>query len=150
MYDNPVECGIIIYNIKTKEFRRVLHQHKSTQNQTNFSFSVNEKLVWENNPIKVGVDGIALCADRSILYYCPLTGRNLYSIHTDVLKNFETSLKNIEENVKIIGNKYTNTDGMVADNMGNIYYTMIENQGIGMYNPKDSQFKKVISDNRML
>ncbi|MGH1288595.1 L-dopachrome tautomerase-related protein [Bacillus toyonensis] len=150
MYGNPVEGGIIIYNMKTKQFRRVLHQHKSTQDYPNFTFTVNGKSVWENNPIKVGADGIALSADRSILYYCPLTGRNLYSIHTDFLKNFETSLQNIEENVKFIGNKYTNTDGMAADNMGNIYYTMIENQGIGMYNPKDSEFKKVIFDNRML
>ncbi|MEH7280826.1 major royal jelly family protein [Bacillus toyonensis] len=150
MYGNPVEGGIIIYNMKIKQFRRVLHQHKSTQDYPNFTFTVNGKSVWENNPIKVGADGIALSADRSILYYCPLTGRNLYSIHTDFLKNFETSLQNIEENVKFIGNKYTNTDGMAADNMGNIYYTMIENQGIGMYNPKDSEFKKVISDNRML
>ncbi|EJS45445.1 hypothetical protein ICE_05627 [Bacillus cereus BAG1X1-2] len=150
MYGNPVEGGIIIYNMKTKQFRRVLHQHKSTQDYPNFTFTVNGKSFWENNPIKVGADGIALSADRSILYYCPLTGRNLYSIHTDFLKNFETSLQNIEENVKFIGNKYTNTDGMAADNMGNIYYTMIENQGIGMYNPKDSEFKKVIFDNRML
>ncbi|NIO09549.1 MAG: hypothetical protein GTO40_16720, partial [Deltaproteobacteria bacterium] len=75
--------------------------------------------------MRTGADGIALAADRKTLYWCPLTGRNLYAIDTALLQDFNTPLSEIEEAVQDLGDKGTNTDGMGADNKGHIYYTML-------------------------
>ena len=39
---------------------------------------------------------------------------------------------------------------MCADNQGLIYYTMLEGQGIGVYNPARAKFETLISDERMI
>ncbi len=49
-----------------------------------------------------------------------------------------------------LGDKGTNTDGMSADNQGLVYYTMLEGQGIGVYNPDTEEFSELVSDERMI
>lgn len=148
--NHPVVGGIIIYNIKTKTFRRVLNEHYSTQDFPGFIFDIDNRPVYSNTPMKLGADGIALSADRSTLYYCPLTARNLYSINTSLLRNYNTPLEVINRSVRYLGSKGTTTDGMCADNKGNIFYTMLEGKGIGFYSPHNNHFHKLISEDRML
>jgi sugar lactone lactonase YvrE len=106
--------------------------------------------VYKDKPLKIGSDGIALSADRSALYYCPVTGRNLYAINTKLLRNFNMSLEDIDKSVQAIGSKGTNTDGMHADNKGNVFYTMLEGQGVGFYTPMSKGFHNFVADDRML
>jgi Gluconolactonase len=148
--NHPVAGGIIIYNMKTKAFRRVLGQHYSTQDFPGFVFEIDNRPVFRDRPMRLGVDGIALSADRSTLYYCPLTGRNLYSVDTKVLRDFNTTMEEIARGVQSLGSKGTTTDGMHADNQGNVFYTMLEGKGVGLYNPESSAFFDIISDDRML
>jgi sugar lactone lactonase YvrE len=148
--DHPVVGGIIVYNMKTKTFRRVLDRHFSSQDFPGFIFEIDNKPVFKNKPIKIGSDGIALSADRITLYYTPITGRNLYSIDTSLLRDYNHSLEEIERAVQTIGSKGTTTDGMHADNKGNVFYTMLEGKGVGIYNPYRNNFKKFVSDDRML
>jgi sugar lactone lactonase YvrE len=151
--DHEVVGGIIVYNMKTKQLRRVLNQHDSTQDVPGFRFSIAGRPVFTDRPIRLGSDGIALSADRSVLYYCPITGRNLYSIDTALLRNFNTPEQQIRAAVQAIGSKGTTTDGMHADNKGNVWYTMLEGQGVGVYTPQTPQidrFHKFVSDDRML
>jgi sugar lactone lactonase YvrE len=145
-----VAGGIIVYNMKTKTFRRVLDRHYSTQDFPDFVFEIDYKPIFKDRPLKLGADGIALSADRSTLYYCPVTGRNLYAIDTVLLRNFHTPLKKINKAVQSIGSKGTTTDGMHADNKGNVFYTMLEGKGIGIYTSKRNQFSRFVSDDRML
>lgn len=146
----PVVAGIIVYNMKTKAFRRVLDRHYSTQDFPGFVFEIVHKRVFKDRPLKLGSDGIALSADRSTLYYCPVTGRNLYAIDTARLRNYTTPLEEINDSVQAVGSKGTNTDGMHADNKGNVFYTMLEGQGIGTYTPENHTFHNFVSDDRML
>jgi sugar lactone lactonase YvrE len=148
--DHPVVGGIIVYNMKTKTFRRVLDQHYSTQDFPGFRFSIVHKPVFKDKPMRLGSDGIALSADRSTLYYCPITGRNLYAVDTALLRNFNTPVEEIGRAVQAVGSKRSNTDGMHADNKGNVFYTMLEGQGVGYYTPKKNRFHKFVSDDRML
>lgn len=150
IYSDPLEGGLIVYNMKTKELRRVLHQHYSTQDVPGYWFKIAGKPVWKDRPNRTGADGIALSADRKTLYWCPLTGRNLYSIDTALLQDLSTPLSEIEKAVKDLGDKGTNTDGMGADHKGNIYYTMLEGMGIGIYDPNTSTFKTLVTDDRMI
>ncbi len=151
IFSDPLEGGLIVFNMKTKELRRVLHQHESTQDVPDFWFEIAGKKVWRNEPMRTGADGIALSADRQTLYWCPLTGRELYCVDTALLQAFDTPHPEIEEAVKNLGDKGgTNTDGMGADNKGKIYYTMLEDQGIGIYDPDTGDFKPFVTDDRMI
>ncbi|MDQ0877054.1 sugar lactone lactonase YvrE [Paenibacillus sp. V4I3] len=148
--DHPLDGGIIVYNMRTRTFRRVLDRHYSTQEFPDFHFQIDYKPVFKDKPLRIGADGIALSADRSTLYYCQVTGRNLYAIDTSLLKNDQTPLEQIKDAVKVIGSKGTTTDGMHADNKGNIFYTMLEGKGIGFYDASGRSFHNFVSDDRML
>ena len=150
IFTDPLQGGLIIVNLKTHELRRVLHQHKSCQDVPGYWFEIGGEKVWRDRPMRTGADGIALSADRKMLYWSPLTGRNLYCIQTVLLQDFQTPLEQIEEAVVDLGDKGTNTDGMGADNQGNIYFTMLEGQGIGVYDPATGTFRSVITDERMV
>jgi len=150
IFSDPLEGGLIVYNMKTKELRRVLHQHESTQDVPGYWFKIAGKPVWKDRPMRTGADGIALAADRKTLYWCPLTARNLYAVDTSLLQDFSMPLREIEKAVKDLGDKGTNTDGMGADNRGNILYTMLEGQGIGIYRPSQGSFETFVSGERMI
>ena len=142
----PIRGGIIVYDMKKRAFRRVLDRQFSTQDVPGFQFAIDEKPV----KLRAGADGIALSADRSTLYYCPLTGRNLYAMDTGLLRDFRTPQAQIAGAVQTIGSKRTATDGMHADAQGNVYYTMLEGKGIGRYAPGSDTFAELVSDDRML
>ncbi|ASR49911.1 hypothetical protein B4V02_09305 [Paenibacillus kribbensis] len=144
--NHPVTGGIIVYNMRTRSLRRVLDRQFSTQDLPGFQFAIDNKPMLN----RIGVDGIALSADRSTLYYCPLTGRNLYAIDTCVLMDFQAPPEKIQRAVQAIGSKRTTTDGMHADAQGNVFYTMLEGKGVGMYSPYSETFHDLVSDDRMV
>ncbi|MCI1774017.1 L-dopachrome tautomerase-related protein [Paenibacillus lautus] len=148
--DHEVYGGIIVYNMRTKRFRRVLDSHYSTQDVPRFRFEIDTEPVYRNKPVRIGADGIALSADRETLFYCQVTGRNLYAIDTGLLRNFDTPDHIIRNSVQALGCKGTTTDGMHADNQGHVFYTMLEGKGIGYYSPCTRSFHKLLSDDRML
>lgn len=150
IFSDPLQGGVIIYNMKTKELRRVLHQHESTQDAPDYWFKIAGKPVWRDRPMRTGADGIALSADRRTLYWCPLTSRHLYCVDASLLQDFRTPQEEIEKAVVDLGDKGTNTDGMGADNQGLIYYTMLEGQGIGIFDPSDRTYETFVTDDRMI
>ena len=149
IFTDPLQGGLIVYNMRTKQFRRVLHQHVSTQDVPGFWFKIAGRPAWKDRPNRTGADGITLSADRKTLYWCPLTGRNLFALDTALLQDYTISDDEIEGAVQDLGDKGTNTDGMGADNHGTIYYTMLEGMGIGVYDPMKRTFNKFITDERM-
>jgi sugar lactone lactonase YvrE len=150
IFTDPLQGGLIVYNMRTKQYRRVLHQHVSTQDVPGFWFKIAGRPAWKDRPNRTGADGITLSADRKTVYWCPLTGRNLYALDTSLLQDYTISDDEIEKAVQDLGDKGTNTDGMGADNRGNIYYTMLEGMGIGIYDPVKRSFREFISDERMI
>lgn len=150
IYTDPLQGGLIVYDMRTKSLRRVLHQHESTQDLPGYWFQIAGKPVWKDRPMRTGADGIALSADRKTLYWCPLTARNLYAIDTALLQDFSVPLDVIANSVQNLGDKGSNTDGLGADNKGLIYYTMLETQGIGIYDPVEKKFCGFITDPRMI
>ena len=66
--------------------------------------------VKEDNPMLTGVDGIALSCNGDTLFFCPLTGRMIYSILTI--------------------DKKEASDGLLASSKGNLYMTGIETGSI--------------------
>ncbi len=150
IFSDPLEGGIIVFNMKTHEYRRVLHQHVSVQDVPGYWFAIAGKQIWKDRPMRTGADGIALSADRKTLYWCPLTARNLYCVEAAWLQDYSIPHAEIVRAVQDLGDKGTNTDGMAADNQGLIYYTMLEGQGVGIYDPATARFETLISDERMV
>jgi sugar lactone lactonase YvrE len=142
IFTDPLEGGLIVVNTRTNQLRRVLHQHESTQDAPGFTFAIDGHYVHPGAPMRTGADGIALSGDRETLYWCPLTGRNLYCIPAKVLRNWNSSAEVIEAAVVDLGSKGTNTDGMAADNQGRVWYTMLEDMGVGYYDSKTRTFNK--------
>ena len=148
--NHPIVGGIIIYNMKTKTFRRVLNKQPSTQPLPGFQFDIDTRRVYSDKPVEFGVDGIALSADHCTLYYCSVPSRNLYAIDTALLRDYGTPLEEIDCRVCALGSKGTTTDGMCGDNRGNIFYTMEEKKGIGVYNTRNCEFREIVSDDWMM
>ena len=150
IYTDPLQGGLIVYDITRDRLRRVLHQHVSTQDVPGYWFEIDGQRIWPDVPMRTGADGIALAADRRTLYWSALTARHLYAIDTAVLRDFETADDVIAAAVVDLGDKGTNTDGLGADNRGRIYYTMLEGKGIGVYDPDTRTFAPLLTDERMV
>jgi len=150
IFTDPLQGGLIVIDTKTNNLRRILHQHDSTQDVQGYWFEIDGVRVWREEPMRTGADGIALSADRKTLYWCPLTGRDLYSIRTEVIRDFNTNEQEIDRNVINCGSKGTNTDGMTADNRGRIWFTMLESMGMGYYNTTTGKMIKFLTDERMV
>jgi len=150
IFTDPLQGGLIVVNARTKELRRVLHQHESTQDEAGFWFEIDGTKVWKDTPMRTGADGIALSGDRQTLYWCPLTGRNLYSLPTALLRDFSTPEEELEKAVVDLGSKGTNTDGMVADNQGRVWFTMLEAMGMGYFDSATGEMTRYVTDPRMI
>ena len=97
--------------------------------------------------MKTGVDGIALSCDKKLLYWTPLTSRNLYSIS---IKNL---LKNDESKIKLIGNKKIASDGLICSNKNECFVTDIETNSIFSFNLKQnftSSYKRILKNDKFL
>lgn len=150
IYTDPLQGGLLVYSIGDKKLRRVLHQDISTQDAEGFTFGINGSMIYDDNPMRTGADGIALSCDRKTLYWCPLTGRRLYSIPTELLWDESLTDEQLSAAVIDCGSKHTNTDGMTADAQGRIWYTMLEHTGMGYYDPADGEMYEFVQDERMV
>ena len=123
-------AGLVILDIDSGKFRRILDNHKSTSAEQDYLTFGNKK--WEN---KVHSDGIALNTKNDRLYYHALTGYSLYSIDTKILEVDDD--KQIEKNVTFEA-KTAAPDGMIFDKAGNLYFADLENDKIQYRKPDGS------------
>ena len=140
--------GIIVVDLASGESWRRLHDHPSTKAEETLSFL----LIVEGRPlkgIKMGSDGIAIGADGSRLYYCPLASRQLYSVATDALADRSLDDDAVARTVVEEGDKGGPGDGMESDAAGNIYATNYEHNAVLRRRP-DGTWETVAHDPRLL
>lgn len=142
--------GIVVLNIKTGESRFVLGDHSSVKSDAAYKFSPEgaELVKGDGSPLKVNSDGIALTPDNQWLYYKPLTDDKLYRISTTLLRDFNTPLKTLADNVKDLGH-FVTTDGMIFDGAGNLYLGDLEKSSIVKITP-DLKMQTLITDKSRL
>ncbi|QXP55649.1 SMP-30/gluconolactonase/LRE family protein [Cellulophaga sp. HaHa_2_95] len=122
--------GLVILDLKTETFDRVLDEHSSTAAEQGYLTFTDGK--WMNT---VHSDGIALDTKNDKLYYHALTGYSLYSIPTKALLS-EDEL-DLEKAVTLEA-KTSAPDGMIFDKNGNLYYADLENNKIMYREPNGS------------
>ncbi len=149
--------GIIVVDLASGESWRKLNDHPSTKAESPSSFLpvvegqpfLERPASGSPKPVTMGSDGIALSADGTRLYYCPLASRQLYSVSVDALINRTLDANAVAKAVTNEGNKGGGADGLESDSEGRIYATSYEHNAILRRN-HDGQYETVAHDPRML
>ena len=125
--------GILVLNLTSSEVHRILSNHYSVNPDETFWLHVDNQPVNRDSPMLTGADGIALSCDGETLYYCPLTGRMLYSVLT---KDIEEAIKSGKTNdINVYqGYKKEASDGLLASSKGNLYISGIESGSVYIAN----------------
>jgi sugar lactone lactonase YvrE len=116
--------AIVVVNLKTGESKRVLYEHFSTKAE-NIVLKIEEREI----NFKVHSDGLALSPNREYLYYQALTGRNLYRIGTQYIRDWSLTEKELGEKVESVIQSGA-SDGIAFASDGNLYLTSIEYNAI--------------------
>ena len=149
--------GIIVVDLATGNSWRRLHDHPSTKAEPAERFMpvVEGRPLMEREPgkpprpVTMGADGIALSADGSRLFYCPLASRRLYSVSTDALADPHLSESGVAATVRDEGDKGGGADGLESDAEGRLYATNYEHDAI-LRRTADGTWETVVHDPRLL
>jgi sugar lactone lactonase YvrE len=149
--------GIIVVELASGESWRKLHDHPSTKAEDLSSFRpivegrpfMERQPDGSTKPVKMGADGIAISADGSRLYYCPLASRKLYSVAIDALCDRSLNDDAVVATVVDEGDKGGGADGLESDAAGCIYATNYEHNAIVRRHP-DGAWETVVHDPRLL
>ncbi|MBO2009916.1 L-dopachrome tautomerase-related protein [Hymenobacter negativus] len=122
--------ALIVVNLATGRTRRLLGNHPSTKSEK--LIITAEGRVWRNQAGElpdIDSDGLALSPNRDYLYYHALTGRTLYRIATQYLRDEALPQSQLAQRVETVAT--TNPpDGMAFDATGNLYLTDVENNAV--------------------
>jgi sugar lactone lactonase YvrE len=150
--------GIIVVDLASGESWRKLHDHATTKAEELQTFLplVEGRPFLEQRPdgsvnhgASMGSDGIAINADGTRLYYCPLGSRKLFSVSTDALADKSLSDKEVADTVVDEGDRGGASDGLESDAAGYIYSTNYEHNAI-LRRRTGGQWETVVHDPRLL
>jgi len=149
--------GLIVVDLATGRAWRRLHEHASTKavRPPDFLPVVEGAPFMERpadgpaKPVLMGADGIAIAADGSRIYYCPLASRRWYSVDAAALADRSVSDAEVAATVIDEGDKGGAADGLETDDKGRIYLTNGEHNGILRRLP-DGTFETLVHDPRLL
>lgn len=149
--------GIITIDLASGDGWRRLGKHPSTLPETNFVPKIegrpllNRPADGEPSYVTFGADGIALSNDGSKLYYCVLSGRQLYSVSLDALSDRNSTESEVAATIEALGDKGA-SDGMESDSMGRIYTTDYEHNAIRRRSPQNmaGSEETLVFDDRVL
>ena len=133
-------CGLPRSTFVAGKSREVLLNHQYTSPEAGFmGFLEGVPLVYyslnHHTFLADGPNGIGISSDGRTLYWTALTSRKLYSIATDVLRNFASSNHDIEQAVRYEG-EHPVCDGLAEDEAGNIYFGAMEQGSLVKRSPR--------------
>jgi sugar lactone lactonase YvrE len=143
--DSQPVGALIIVDLETGESWSKLRGHVSTRAEDGFR-AIVQGVVREG--YEVGADGIAISADGSRLYFCPLSSRRLYSVATDVLIDRRSTEEEVVSTLVRHGDKGA-SDGMESDQEGSVYATAYEHSAV-MKLAADGTWSTVLHGPKML
>jgi sugar lactone lactonase YvrE len=130
--------GIIVFSLQNSTSWKVSHESMKAKPDA-VGFIIEQTRVTQSIP----VDGIALSpanteGDRT-LYYTPLSSFNIFAVLTKVLKS-EGLRNNIGQYVRVLGRKPSQTDGMMMSNTGVLYFGLLADDAVSMWDSKNPSF----------
>jgi sugar lactone lactonase YvrE/dienelactone hydrolase len=140
--------AIIAVNLATGESRRLLAEHPSTKSE-DITLVIEGKpwLLPDGSPPRIHSDGVALDAKGEYLYYQALSGRTLYRIRTDLLRDPPAKDPDIAAAVEIVARPGP-ADGIGFGPDGCLYITSIEQNAIRCLTP-EGKTEVLVQDDRL-
>lgn len=138
--NSDVDSGIIVFSKGENRSWKLRESNSMRAAQNAIKITVNGTTL--DTP--TNIDGIALSpryalADRKIdrnVFYCPLSSYRLYSVPTSVLRDEKMCAQPpqvIIQYVRDVGIKPSQTEGMIMDDAGVLYYGLIGNYSIAQW-----------------
>lgn len=141
--NSGMDPGIVVYSRRLNRSWKVRESNSMRAALNAVSFSVNGS----NLNFSIHIDGIALgpyyAAERDgppeerNVYYSPLSSYHLYSLPASALRNPEFALRStprqIYQAVTDYGLKVSQTDGMIMDNQGILYFGLLKENAIAQW-----------------
>ncbi|CAH1241564.1 Hypp6372 [Branchiostoma lanceolatum] len=112
--------GLVVYDYRRDSSHKVFHSSMNAEPDATL-MTINGR----NYTFDVASDGIALSplGNNMKVYYCALSGYNLYSVPTSVIK--QPVVTDISSSVKQEGRKVSQSDGLVVSQEGNLYFAAL-------------------------
>jgi sugar lactone lactonase YvrE len=129
--DSQASGALIVIDLATGTSWAKLRGHRSTTAEPGYRAIVEGKV---RDNYTVGADGIAISADGSRLYYCPLSSRRLYSVSTELLLDRAATDEATAASVVDHGDKGA-SDGLESDTDGAVYVTSYEHSAVLRFDP---------------
>ncbi len=141
--------AIVVYDVNSKTARRVLESDPSVYPQDWIIRNQIREMTFLGGLIalKAGVDGVAVDKNDEWLYYAAMAHDTLFRARTADLKNVQLSPQELSQRVEAFSKKPLN-DGMTIDNVGNVFITDVENQGVMQVGP-DRQLRTTIRSEKI-
>ncbi len=128
--------ALIVVYLATKRYRRILDDHPSTHSEKDVSITVaGNKWVRDGKPPQVHADGIALDTKGGQLYFQALTGKTLYRVATDVLRDPTLDDAAIAEKLTTVA-EVGPSDGLLFAPDGKLYLSSLEHNAIRTLSPE--------------
>ncbi len=124
--DSQSVGALIVVDLESGEWWAQLRGHESTRSSDQFRAIVQGVM---REGYDVGADGIAISADGTTLYYCPLSSRKLYSVSIEALIDRTVQADALAGSVADLGDKGA-SDGLESDAEGNLYATAYEHSAV--------------------
>lgn len=147
--------GIIVVDLASGKSRRRLHAHPSTKAEKDFLPFVEGQALMGRRPghmpihMTVGADGIALSPEGKLLYYCPLSGRGLFSVPIGALLDEQATDEVVGQTVVAYEQRGFASDGLEADAQGRLYLSDYEHNAI-VRRDLEGQYETIVCDDRVL
>lgn len=141
--------AIIVTDLKTGMSRRLLDDHPSTQaEEITLTIEGEEWLGSGGEPPRVHSDGIALDPDRRYLYYQALTGRTLYRVPTEALRDESLGEEELGARVETVAETGA-ADGLMFGADGWLYISALEDNAIKRLDPETMTVETVVQEERI-
>ena len=129
--DAGAKGALVVVDLKTGKARRVLDGDPSTQPEKDVVVKSDGKPLRrpDGRGVEFAADSLALSPDGRTLYWKALTGRTLYRIATDALKNPRLSEKDLRTRVEHVAETEP-TDGLWLTGRGRLYLSAIEQDAV--------------------
>ncbi|KAG8232183.1 hypothetical protein J437_LFUL012180, partial [Ladona fulva] len=128
--DSGMPGGIVVYHFENDTTWRV--EDNKTMNAD--PDAVEAKVGDKEAMLSFNIDGIALTPPRhrnKLVFYSPLGSFHLYSIPAEVLMNPDCF--GIKEEIHDYGTRSSQSDGMMFDNKGNLYFGLLANNSLAVW-----------------
>lgn len=143
--------SLVVLNLESGKARRFLVGHASTKAETGKKIVVDgiEPIdpATRSTPV-FHADGIALDAEKGILYFHALTGHALYQLKTSLLMAADVADARVAAAVEKVADTDA-PDGMLEEPGGGVLLAAFEKNAIVRFDPESKESRTVLEDKRL-